>query len=161
MSLLAHDKANTVIGIESVPEAIENADANARTSGIENCHFFTADAAEGLQNVLARMPVDTLLADPPRAGMDQAMIQTILSSSITKIIYVSCNPATLAKNLHALAGSYHPVTIIPFDLFPDTPHVESITVLVRNGMHDSKKKKYRKKKKNAVSLQQRKQNASD
>lgn len=161
MSLLAHDKANTVIGIESVSEAIENADANARTSGIENCHFFTADAAEGLQNVLARMPVDTLLADPPRAGMDQAMIQTILSSSITKIIYVSCNPATLAKNLHALAGSYHPVTIIPFDLFPDTPHVESITVLVRNGMHDSKKKKYRKKKKNAVSLQQRKQNASD
>jgi hypothetical protein len=104
------------------------------------------------------MPVDTLLADPPRAGMDEAMLEAILSSSIRKIIYVSCNPSTLAKNLHVLSQAYHPVTIIPFDMFPDTPHVESIAVLVRNGMHDTKKKKYRKKKKkNALPLQQGKQ----
>jgi 23S rRNA (uracil1939-C5)-methyltransferase len=153
MSLLAHAKADTVIGIENVPEAIRNARMNASDNHIENVQFYGADAAAGLQQVLTRMPVDTLLADPPRAGMDEAMLETILSSTIRKIIYVSCNPATLAKNLHVLARAYHPVTIIPFDLFPDTPHVESITVLIRNGMHDSKKKKYRKKKNHAVSVQ--------
>ncbi|MEE8807195.1 MAG: 23S rRNA (uracil(1939)-C(5))-methyltransferase RlmD, partial [Lactimicrobium sp.] len=134
MSLLASTKAEKVIGIESIEEAIINAGANAAANHIDNCEFICGDAAETLHQILQETSVDTLLADPPRAGMDDAMIRTILSSSIRKIVYVSCNPATLAKNLKELKKEYQILTIIPFDMFPNTPHVESITVLMRNGV---------------------------
>ena len=139
MSLLARDKASCITGIEAVPEAIDNARANAEANHIENVKFICADAAEGLEK-----DTDTLLADPPRRGMDDAMIRAVLSSDIKKIVYISCNPASLGKNLHALSHAYHPVTIIPFDLFPDTPHIETIAVLVRNGTRDSVKRSHRK-----------------
>lgn len=149
MSLLASTKAEHIIGIESIPEAVENANANAAKNGIENAKFICADAAEGLADILLEEHVDTLLADPPRSGMDDAMIDTILSSNIRKIIYVSCNPATLARNLKDLKREYQVVTIIPFDLFPNTPHIEAIAVLQRNGTFDkrkSRRRKYGKKK---------------
>ena len=73
--------------------------------------------------------VNTLLVEPPRSGMDQKMIEAVLKVMPDKIIYVSCNPATLAKNLKDLKHDYHVVTVIPFDMFPHTPHIESVTVL--------------------------------
>lgn len=143
MSLLASKKAQHVIGIESIPEAIENAKVIAEENHIENVEYLLDDAAEGLQKVLQKTNVNTLLVDPPRSGMDDAMLETILSSSIEKIIYVSCNPATLARNLKVLKKNYQVLTIIPYDLFPNTPHIESITVLSRNGVKSGKKaKKY-------------------
>ena len=145
MSLLASQKAQKVIGIESIEEAIINAGANAAANQIDNCEFICGDAAETLHQILQEGTVDTLLADPPRAGMDDAMIRTILSSSIPKIVYISCNPATLAKNLKELKKEYQILTIIPFDLFPNTPHVESITVLMRNGVSSGKQNRRKKR----------------
>lgn len=132
MSLMAHKKAKHIIGIESVPKAIHNAKLNAENNNIKNCDFWCMDAAEGLYKAAARNEIDTLLVDPPRSGMDEKMIEAILKVKPKKIIYISCSPSTLGKNLNDLKHQYHPVTIIPFDLFPHTPHVESITVLDRD-----------------------------
>ena len=132
MSLMAASKAQHVIGIESVPKAIRNAKANAEANHIDHCEFWCMDAAEGLYKAAAKSSVDTLLVDPPRSGMDAKMIETILKVKPKKIIYISCSPSTLGKNLNDLKHQYHPVTILPFDLFPHTPHVESITVLERD-----------------------------
>ena len=131
MSLLAADKAGEVIGIENVREAVVNATENARLNKVDNARFLCADAAEGLQRLNREKPVDTLLVDPPRTGLDDAMIEAIMNSDIRKIIYVSCNPATLGKNLRILKQRYQVRTVIPFDMFPQTPHIESITVLER------------------------------
>ena len=141
MSLLAHNKAQQVYGIESIPEAIQNANSIAKENEIDNVFFMCADASQGLQKILATTKVDTLLVDPPRSGMDDAMLETILSSDIDKIIYVSCNPATLGRNLKVLKQNYQVLTVIPYDLFPNTPHIESITVLSRNGVKTKKKVK--------------------
>ena len=132
MSLMAASKAQHVIGIESVPKAIRNAKANAEANHIDHCEFWCMDAAEGLYKAAAKSSVDTLLVDPPRSGMDAKMIEAILKVKPKKIIYISCSPSTLGKNLNDLKHQYHPVTILPFDLFPHTPHVESITVLERD-----------------------------
>lgn len=150
MSLMAHEKAQQIIGIESIEDAVKDAQYNAERNGIDNVQFMCADAADGLKTILSEKEVDTLLVDPPRSGMDESMLETILSSSIKKIIYISCNPATLAKNLKVLKKDYQVVTVIPFDLFPDTPHIEAIAVLQRNGTFSKKKsrrRKYKRKKK--------------
>lgn len=129
MSLLAHEKAAEIIGIENVPDAIRDAKANAEANHIKNVEFICADAADGLLKTAARRHINTLLADPPRSGMDERMLEAVLKVHPDKIIYISCNPATLGRNLKELKHAYHVVTVIPFDLFPNTPHVESITVL--------------------------------
>ena len=131
MSLMASKKAEQVIGIEYIQDAVDNAKENARQNGIRNCDFIAADAADGLYKAARLRAVDCLLADPPRSGMDENMLDAILKVLPKKIIYISCNPATLAKNLKVLKQNYLVETIIPFDLFPNTPHVETITVLTR------------------------------
>ncbi len=136
MSILAKDKARKVFGFEAVPQAIENAKQNALENRVPNTVFRCADAAEGLRDLLKERDVDCLLTDPPRSGMDDAMIETIRNSSIRKIVYVSCNPSTLGKNIRALKAEYEVRTVIPFDMFPNTPHVESVTVLTRRGTSD-------------------------
>ena len=129
MSLMAAKKAQRVIGIEYVKDAVENAKRNAEANGITNAEFFAADAADGLYRAARMDKVDILLADPPRSGMDDNMLEAILRVQPEKIIYVSCNPATLAKNIKVLKEKYLVETVMPFDLFPNTPHIESITVL--------------------------------
>lgn len=131
MSLMAHDKAKKVYGIESIQDAVDNAKQNAIDNHIDNVEFICADAAKGLDQIANKEKIDTILVDPPRAGMDDTMLTSIINAKPKKIIYVSCNPATLARNLKVLKQKYHVVTVIPFDLFPHTPHVESITVLER------------------------------
>lgn len=145
MSLLARDRARKVYGIEEVPGAIACAKRNATLNRVPNTTFLCDDSARGLKKLLAERAVDTLLCDPPRAGLDQAMIDVILASSIKKIVYVSCNPATLGKNIAALKQDYEVRTVIPFDLFPNTPHVESVTVLTRRGTSDRTIQKHCKK----------------
>lgn len=129
MSMLAHKKAKHIIGIESIPSAVKNANHIARKNNIANCQFLCMDASEGLYRVASRNHIDTLLVDPPRSGMDDAMLEAIEKTSPKKIIYISCNPSTLGKNLKVLKHQYHVVTVTPFDLFPQTPHCESVTVL--------------------------------
>ena len=82
--------------------------------------------------------VDVLLVDPPRSGMDDKMLDAITQALPKKIIYISCNPSTLAKNLKVLKHNYHVTTILPYDLFPHTPHIESITVLERDNYKKDK-----------------------
>ena len=82
--------------------------------------------------------VDVLLVDPPRSGMDDKMLDAIAQALPKKIIYISCNPSTLAKNLKVLKHNYHVTTILPYDLFPHTPHIESITVLERDNYKNDK-----------------------
>jgi 23S rRNA (uracil1939-C5)-methyltransferase len=132
MSLLAASKAKKITGIESVPQAVENANENARLNNLDNkAHFFCMDAAEGLRQAAEAGGVDALVADPPRSGMDDAMIAAIRKSGVRQILYVSCNPATLGRNLNDLASLYTVKKIQPYDLFPQTPHVETLTVLER------------------------------
>ena len=139
MSLLAKDKAKSILGIEAVPDAIRCADQNARLNQCsDHVHFQCADSAKGLTEAAARHSIDTLLVDPPRSGMDEAMLKAVEDAKIPRLIYVSCNPATLSRNLADLKKSYEIKTIIPFDLFPNTPLVESITVLQRHGTTDRK-----------------------
>ena len=132
MSLMAASKAKQVIGIENVANAVKNAEENASLNNISNASFLCADAAVGLYKAASRYEIGCLLADPPRAGMDEAMIEAIMKVLPKKIIYISCNPATLAKNLKELKHHYHVESIIPFDMFPNTPQIESITVLERD-----------------------------
>ena len=141
MSILARHKAKTIIGIENVADAVHNAQNNAKENHCaDHVRFICEDAAQGLQNILQACAVDILLVDPPRSGMDERMLQTILASSIKKIIYISCNPATLGRNLNELKHAYEIRTIIPFDMFPNTPHVESLTILTKRGTSDRIKK---------------------
>lgn len=132
MSLLAHKKAKHIIGIESIQSAVDNANQNASLNNIQNAQFICEDAAKGIQKIASERKIDVLLADPPRSGMDDAMLEAIEKALPKKIIYISCNPSTLAKNLKRLKHNYHVATIIPYDLFPHTPHIETITVLERD-----------------------------
>lgn len=131
ISLYVKDKAKEVIGIESIKDAVVNANMNAKRNNAEHVSFLCADAADKLTYISKKRSIDTLIVDPPRSGLDEEMLYCILKSKIKHIIYVSCNPATLGKNLAYLQERYRVETIQPFDMFPHTPHVESVVKLVR------------------------------
>ena len=129
MSMLAHKKAKQVYAIENNKDAVSDGKLNVEMNKIKNIEFILDDASHGLYKVARKTYIDTLLVDPPRSGLDNKMVEAITHILPNKIVYVSCNPATLAKNLNILKNYYNIRTIIPFDLFPNTPLVESITVL--------------------------------
>ncbi len=132
MSLLANKKSQSIVGIESIPQAIENANKNALINHLDDhIRFVCDDAGQAYKKIASKSKVDTLLIDPPRTGIDDAFLETILKNPPEKIIYISCNPSTLGKNLKVLKQYYQVRTVIPFDLFPNTPHVESLTVLTK------------------------------
>ncbi|MGL5979140.1 MAG: 23S rRNA (uracil(1939)-C(5))-methyltransferase RlmD [Erysipelotrichaceae bacterium] len=131
MSLYMKDKAERIIGIESIKDAVVNANMNARENGASNVEFVCADAAEKLDYISRNNKIDVLIVDPPRSGLDENMLSVILKSKMKEIIYVSCNPATLGKNLAVLKSRYDVETVIPFDMFSQTPQIESVTKLVR------------------------------
>lgn len=132
ISLYLKDKAKELIGIESIKDAVTNANMNAKSNGCDNVSFLCDDAANKLTYISKQRSIDVLVVDPPRSGLDDAMLNCILKSKIKKIIYVSCNPATLGKNLAVLGSRYHVKRIVPIDMFPHTPHVESVVELVRS-----------------------------
>lgn len=132
MSLLANKKCQSIVGIESIPQAIENANTNAQINHLDDhVRFICNDAGVAYKKIVSNSKVDTLLIDPPRTGIDDDFLETILRNPPQKIIYISCNPSTLGKNLKVLKQYYQVRTVIPFDLFPNTPHVESLTVLTK------------------------------
>lgn len=126
-------KARRVIGIEYVPEAIEDAKLNSRVNGIENTLFYAGD----MKNVLTSEFVaehgrpDVMIIDPPRAGMHDDVVKVILEAEPQTIVYVSCNPATQARDLALLDAKYKVVAIQPVDMFPHTQHVENVVKLIR------------------------------
>lgn len=131
MSLLAKDKAKKIVGIESIPEAVANANASAKLLSAKHISFLCQDAADGLYKAARLQPIDTLLVDPPRSGLSQSMLDAILKIQPKKLLYVSCNPSTLAKNLKQLKQAYNILSIIPFDFFPNTALVEALCILER------------------------------
>lgn len=115
--------ALSVTGVECIPEAIEDAKLNAKENGIENCRFVCGDAAN------AEGSYDVVVVNPPRKGCDEKLLDTLVRQKPQKIIYVSCNPATLARDLKKLTEEYRVVSVKPFDMFPQTAHVETVVLL--------------------------------
>ncbi len=123
--------ARHVIGIEYVPEAIEDAKVNSRINGIDNTEFYAGDMKDILNDefIAAKGRPDVIITDPPRAGMHPDVVSTILRAHPRRIVYVSCNPATQARDLQALDTDYRVVAVQPVDMFPHTPHVENVVLL--------------------------------
>ena len=132
MSLLVADKAKKVIGIESIQDAVDNANENAQLNHKENVEFICGDAEAELKNVCDVQRVDTLIVDPPRTGLSDGMKEMLLESNVQTIVYVSCNPSTLAKDLNVLRHKYAVDKVQPFDMFSQTPHVETVVLMHRD-----------------------------
>lgn len=127
------EKAKQVVGIEYVPEAIEDAKENSQINGIENTLFYAGDMKDILTQEFINQhgKPDVLITDPPRAGMHQDVIDAILFAEPKRIVYVSCNPATQARDLQLLDEKYGVTAIQPVDMFPHTHHVENVVLLER------------------------------
>lgn len=124
-------RAKKVIGIEYVPEAIEDAKVNAALNNIENTLFFAGDMKDILTQEFIALhgKPDVIITDPPRAGMHDDVIDTILFAEPRRIVYVSCNPATQARDLGLLDVKYEVKKVQPVDMFPHTHHVENVVLL--------------------------------
>ena len=124
-------QARKVIGIEYVPEAIEDAEVNARNNGIDNCLFFAGDMKDVLSPDFIRKHghPDVVILDPPRAGIHPDVAQVILDAAPDRMVYVSCNPASQARDLAIFSGKYVITAVQPVDMFPHTQHVENVCAL--------------------------------
>jgi 23S rRNA (uracil1939-C5)-methyltransferase len=120
-----------VVGIEYVPEAIEDAHINSEINGIENTRFFVGDMKKILtpEFISKNGRPDVIMTDPPRAGMDEDVVKTILEAAPQKVVYVSCNPATQARDLALMDEMYKVTRIQPVDMFPHTHHVENVVLM--------------------------------
>jgi 23S rRNA (uracil1939-C5)-methyltransferase len=132
-NFIAHH-AGKVIGIEFVPEAIEDARNNSKLNRINNTEFFAGDIKNVMNNnfIEAHGRPDVVILDPPRAGVHRDVIDTLLYILPERIVYVSCNPATQARDLAFLKDAYHINAVQPVDMFPQTQHVENVVRLIRN-----------------------------
>jgi 23S rRNA (uracil1939-C5)-methyltransferase len=135
ISLFLARRAGKVYGVESVPEAVEDARRNAALNGIANVAFEAGLAEEVIPRWREEgVAADVIVVDPPRKGCDAKLLDTIVRMRPKRVVYVSCNPATLARDLAALeAGGFRTVEAQPVDMFPHTGHVESVILLVRKG----------------------------
>ena len=126
-------KARQVVGIEYVPEAIEDAKVNSQLNGIDNTLFYAGDMKDILNDefIAEHGRPDVIITDPPRAGMHPDVVDTILRAAPKRIVYVSCNPATQARDLSLLDADYKVEQVQPVDMFPHTTHVENVVKLVR------------------------------
>jgi 23S rRNA (uracil1939-C5)-methyltransferase len=122
-------KSRQVVGMEITQSAVEDAGKNCRANGIDNCRFILGDIRDGLSFVPFKP--DVLVIDPPRTGMHKDVAAGILELGTKRIVYVSCNPATMARDLRQMMEAYEVVEIQPVDMFPQTYHVESVAKLVR------------------------------
>lgn len=126
-------QARQVIGIEYVPEAIEDAKVNSEINGIGNTLFYAGDMKDILDDdfIAKHGRPDIIITDPPRAGMHPDVVKTILKAAPERIVYVSCNPATQARDLQVLDELYKVMVVQPVDMFPHTPHVENVVLLTK------------------------------
>ena len=124
-------QASKVIGIEYVPEAIEDAELNAKNNGISNCSFFAGDMKDILTEKFISLHgrPDVIILDPPRAGIHPDVAKVILGAAPERIVYVSCNPASQARDLALLCEKYKITAVQPVDMFPHTHHVENVCKL--------------------------------
>jgi len=123
-------QAGEVWGLEIVPEAITDAERNARRNKIENAHFMAANARTGVRPLVEKAgKPDVVVVDPPRAGLSQKIVRRVIECEAQKIVYVSCNPTTLAPNAAQLKeAGYRLARVRPVDMFPQTPHIECVAL---------------------------------
>lgn len=133
IGIFASAKAKKVYGIEVVPEAIEDAKENANLNKVENTEFFAGEVEKILPELIEKRKIlaDVAFIDPPRKGCDNVTIETLLKIMPQKIVYVSCNPATLARDIHLLEEKYELKQVQPVDMFGFTSHVECVTLMSR------------------------------
>lgn len=129
--ILAKQGAKAVYGLEEIETAVEDARRNAALNQIEHCHFKAGKVEHILPELFAETPPDLMIVDPPRAGLHPKAVAMILDNPAPQLIYVSCNPAALARDLEMLAQVYTPEVIQAVDLFPQTAHLETIVRLKR------------------------------
>lgn len=124
-------KAKKVIGVEAVPEAIEDAKANAERNKITNCEFFVGDMKNVFNDefISTHGQPDVIITDPPRDGMHKDVVEMLLKTNVPKIVYVSCNSATQARDLSLMDEKYKVTRVRPVDMFPQTHHVENVVLL--------------------------------
>jgi 23S rRNA (uracil1939-C5)-methyltransferase len=120
--------AREVIGIEIVESAVSDAKRNCRENHVDNCSFILGDIRKRLDDL--RQKADVIVIDPPRAGMHKDIPEKIMGMGVKKIVYVSCNPATMARDINTLLEKYELAEIQPVDMFPHTYHIESVAKLV-------------------------------
>jgi 23S rRNA (uracil1939-C5)-methyltransferase len=127
--------AKKVIGIEVVEDAIEDAKKNAALNGLEHCLYYAGDVAQICTDdfFAEHGRPDVIITDPPRAGMHEKLVQQLLKMRAPKIVYVSCNPATQARDLQLLCADYNVTHLQPVDMFPHTHHIENVALLELKG----------------------------
>jgi 23S rRNA (uracil1939-C5)-methyltransferase len=125
--------AGEVWGVEIVEDAVADAIENARLNGVDNTHFFAGDVRLAMRPLLEQSgKADVVVVDPPRAGLSQKIVRRLLEAEARKIVYVSCNPTTLAPNARQMVeAGYELKTVRPVDMFPQTPHIECVALLER------------------------------
>jgi 23S rRNA (uracil1939-C5)-methyltransferase len=131
-SLFLAPRCGRIYGIDAAGDAVRCAEENLKSAGISSAVFYTGDMAHILRDRFIResLPVDLALVDPPRIGLEPDTLDALGALKFPKIVYVSCNPATLARDLRALAGfGYRIMRVQPLDMFPQTSHIETIVLL--------------------------------
>jgi 23S rRNA (uracil1939-C5)-methyltransferase len=133
IALALASRAREVLGIEAVKRAVADAIGNAELNGVENARFFAGDVRTSLRQLVSEAGApDVLVVDPPRAGLSSKVVRRILETAAPTIVYVSCNPTTLAPNARQIVDAgYRLETVRPVDMFPQTPHIESVALLRR------------------------------
>jgi 23S rRNA (uracil1939-C5)-methyltransferase len=131
IGLTMASRAAEIWGLEIVPEATEDAERNAKLNGIENAHFLAGNARTGVRPLVEKAgKPDVVVLDPPRAGLSQKIVRRVLECEAPRIVYVSCNPTTLAPNAAQLVeAGYRLTRVRPVDMFPQTPHIECVALL--------------------------------
>lgn len=141
ISLFLAQKAKKVVGVELIDAAIADAKANALRNGFDNTEFHVGKAEEVIPSLYEQgLSADVVVVDPPRKGCEREVLETILKMAPQRIVYVSCKPATMARDLKILceSGAYEVVKVQPVDQFPHTSHVEAIILMTRSGSGDKK-----------------------
>ena len=133
IGITASGSAKQVIGVELNRDAVKDAIANAKLNGLKNCWFTAGDAGEYMQGMVREgIKPDVIFMDPPRAGSSEAFLHALIKTAPSRVVYVSCDPETLARDLDVLtAGGYKVQRIQPVDMFPFTEHVETVVKLDR------------------------------
>ena len=126
---LLSQNVKEVIGIEVVESAVEDAKDNAELNNIKNASYVLGKAEDKIKEIVKEKTINTLFIDPPRKGADKVFLDTILEVEPEKIVYISCNPATLGRDLKILSEKYNVGTVTPYNMFSKTYHVECVVSL--------------------------------
>lgn len=134
IGLFMADGVKSVLGVEIIEDAVKNAYNNAKLNDIENADFICGAAENVMPDIVKKEgKIDAVILDPPRKGCEESLLRCLLNTEIDKILYISCNPATLARDISILSEKYTPSAVTPVDMFPHTSHVECVIELTLTG----------------------------